>query len=82
MSNIFYGCNGIWTHDLTIKSRLLCQLSYTSVVRQAGIEPATYGLKVRYATIAPLAEICLWTCLSSLSLCFRFIASDLLFNIF
>ena len=28
------GCGGAWTHDLSVKSRLLCQLSYTPIVQQ------------------------------------------------
>ena len=68
------GHSGIRTHDLEIKSFLLYQLSYMPEVRQTGLEPATYELKARYATIASLTEICLFTFSSCLSLCFRFMS--------
>ena len=49
----FGGCDRLRTCDLQIKSLLLCQLSYTSMVDPEGFEPSFHGLKVLSVTVTP-----------------------------
>ena len=44
---------GLRTHDLQIKSLLLFQLSYNSLVLPTGVEPASLGLKGRCISALP-----------------------------
>ena len=45
------GCGGAWTHDLSVKSRLLCQLSYTPIMDHDGVEPPTPRASIWRSTV-------------------------------